>query len=44
VVGGLIDVAALVLLALAVALLAGPAWALVAAGVALLVLNWRYGP
>lgn len=39
-----VDVLALGLLAFAAALLAGVAWALVAAGVALLVLNWRYGP
>ena len=39
-----IDVLALGLLAAAVFLLAGLAWALVAGGVALLVLNWRYGP
>jgi hypothetical protein len=38
------DVVGLGLLAAATAMLAGIAWALVAAGVALLVLNWRYGP
>jgi hypothetical protein len=38
------DVLGLGLLAAATAMLAGIAWALVAAGVALLVLNWRYGP
>ncbi len=39
-----VDTFALGLLATAVALLTGPAWALIAAGLALLVLNWRYGP
>lgn len=39
-----IDASALALLAAAVFLLAGLPWALLAAGVALLVLNWRYGP
>jgi hypothetical protein len=40
----LLDALGLGVLAAAVFLLAGLAWCLVASGLTLLVLNWRYGP